>query len=106
MRLSLTPMLEEALLQCSVPDTGDTGSGSGRVTGVRKIKGDIWAPGEEVKEFCTMLRGMHRPHQSSWSEKQQAQGRGEGKGSPLCPRKHPEKMQGDPGLHFYTVQLA
>lgn len=64
---------------CSVPGTGDIGSG--RVTDIRKIKGDVWAPGEEVREFLTALRGTCRPRQSSWPEKQQAQRRwGGGKG--------------------------
>lgn len=68
-----SPCFMKSSYMCSVPGTGDIISSSGRVTGISKIKGDIWAPGEEVREFLTVLRGTHRPHQSSWPEEQQAQ---------------------------------
>lgn len=90
---------------CSIP--GNISSSRGRVTGIRKIKGDIWAQGEEVREFLKVLKGTCRPHHSSWPEEQQAKRVERRKTSPLSPRKLTgKKVPEGAALCCLTLQLA
>lgn len=90
---------------CSIP--GNISSSRGRVTGIRKTKGDVWAQGEEVRGSLRVLKGTCRPHQASWPEEQQAKRAGRRKTSPLSPRKLTgKKVPGDYALCCLTLQLA